>query len=247
MRGLKFKKALPIILSVLGVIGVGATVVVTINDTNRCNKNTRPHLKDDFKKAATPKAKMEVVAEGAKAYAPTIAVSVLTSACIIGSIVLSKKTEASLIAAYGIVAKSYERYKETNIKMNGQEADLAIQKQMATDMFDERNYRKGSDQLFYDEYTEEYFEGDLKTVINASYRVNEILIKRSYVTLNQLYRFMGKKEIYFGNDVGWSLKAGKKYGYEWIDIVYNKVDIDDDLECLIVSISNPPTPDFLNA
>lgn len=247
MRNLKLKKAVPIILSVLGVIGVGVTAVLSSKDTAKSMIERKTPIKEELVKTDSFKEKANIVAHKAKDYAPTIASATLTCGCIIGSMVLSKKFELSLIAAYTALENSYKKYKDTNIKMNGTENDKKIKAKMAEDVFKEQQFMSEPDkhQLFYDEFAGDYFEGDIEQVVRAEYCINKSLIKTGYATLNQFYRFMGKKEVYFGNDIGWSIKSGIKNHYNWIGIEHDKAVIDGDLECIIISLSNPPTPDFL--
>lgn len=247
MNGTRLKKTLPIILSVVGVIGVGVTAVLSARDTNRCRDCGKEPIKEGLQKTKTANEKAKVIMSNAKAYTPTIVSSVITSACVIGSIVLSKKAEIALITAYGLLEQGYKNYRDTNIKMNGKDMDHKIKVKMAEDSLKERETvsKIRNRQLFYDDFAEEYFEGDFEQVLRAEYCINKTLIKTGCATLNQFYRFMGKKEVYYGDDIGWSINAGMRKHYNWIGIEHNNVIIDGDLECMIISFSNPPAPDFI--
>lgn len=66
-------------------------------------------------------------------YLPPILMGTATVACILGSNVLNKKHQASLLSAYGMLDRSYKEYKNKVVEMYGEEADKAVEEELAKD------------------------------------------------------------------------------------------------------------------
>lgn len=99
----------------------------------------------------------------------------------------------------------------------------------------------GDPVLFYDEWSHRYFESTIEQVITAQYHINRNFVLRGYVTLNELYDFLGLEPTEYGNTVGWAVED-EMY---WIDFHQHKVLIDDELECYIIETPWGPSSDFL--
>lgn len=63
--------------------------------------------------------KKEEIKIYAKAYAPTIAVTVGSIICVLGANLLNKKQQASIAAAYGLVSTGFNKYKSKVIEVLG--------------------------------------------------------------------------------------------------------------------------------
>ena len=99
----------------------------------------------------------------------------------------------------------------------------------------------GDPVLFYDDWSGRYFESTIEQVIAAQYHINRNFVLRGYVTLNELYEFLGLETTEYGNTVGWAVED-EMY---WIDFHQHKVIMDDGLECYIIETPWGPSPDFL--
>ena len=64
---------------------------------------------------------------------------------------------------------------------------------------------------------------------------------RDYVYLNEWYEYLGIPQIESGHALGWT-RGGNldRYWQEWIDFYHEKNVIDDDLECILVTMFCEP-------
>lgn len=234
MKSINFKKIYPIMAGILGVIGVGVTAYIASVDTAKYVTKESATVTRNFKSKETKSEKKQVIKDALKTYAPTIASTVLTGACIISGTIVGHKAQIALISAYAALEQSYKRYQDKNIDINGLENHQAIKKAIAKDMFNETVVIKTETLLFYDDFLEAYFENDMETVTRAEYYINKALIKHGFATLNQYLSFLGRAPVSYGDTVGWNKHD------EWITFNHDRCTIDDDLTCLIVSFENQP-------
>ena len=180
--------------------------------------------------------KLEVVKAAAPVYIPAIATGAATIACIFGANALNKRHQAALMSAYALLDSSYKDYKNKVKDLYGEEADQKVRDDVAKDKFkdDELYHEDDGKQLFYDEYSNRYFRATNETVLRAEYEINRILAEDCYATLNEYYDLLDIPKVDHGEYVGWS--SAQMY---WINFRHEKVEIDDGLECYIISITEP--------
>ena len=103
---------MPIVLAVTGSVGVIATSVLVAKETPKTNKKLEEVIEDDKKKKLFKKGTIIV-----KSYWPAILCGVGTIGSIVASTIISKRTEASLIATATVLSQEWNKYKykgETN-------------------------------------------------------------------------------------------------------------------------------------
>lgn len=232
------------ILAILGAAGVVGTAVLVAKETPAANQKlgyARDIKGDDL-------TIVEETVTVAKCYAPAAACGAVTIACIIGSNVLSRKQQASLIAAYTMLNQSYHRYKEEAKKLYGENADKEILAEAAKENSDNiPPWIDKTKQLFYEEITDEYFESTIEDVMAAEYHLNRNFVLRGYADFNEFLKFLGIPERDGAEEIGWSMDIGFDfYGYSWVDFKHDTVQIDDGLECTIISYPFMPTADYLS-
>lgn len=246
------KRNAPLFLTCLGSMGVVATTITAVKAT--------PKALQLIEEAKTEKGetltKWETVKVAAPKYIPTVLMGTATLACIFGANALNKRQQASLISAYALLDESYKKYRRKVVELYGEETHkeivdaLAIEKAKEVGITAESicmNTCLTSDEacgdpvLFYDEWSHRYFESTIEQVIAAQYHINRNLVLRGYVTLNELYEFLGLESTDYGNTVGWTVEDE----FYWIDFHNRKVLIDDDIECYIIETPWGPSPDFL--
>lgn len=246
------KKNTSTILTCVGAAGVIATTVMAVQAT--------PKVLTLIKEEETIKGgdltKLEKVKVAGPTYIPAAVTGVATIACIFGANVLNKRYQASLISAYALLDTSFKDYKRKLKELYGQEThnniidSLAIEKaenvnvtgayfSMDCDLSIEDN--DGSEKLFYDEFSNRYFEATIEQVISAEYHLNRNYTLRGYSVLNELYEFLGLETTDNGSVLGWMPTDEGEY---WIDFNHRKVVMDDGLECYIIEMPFEPKPDF---
>ena len=75
----------------------------------------------------------------------------------------------------------------------------------------------------------------MASVINAQYHINRNLTLRGYTSINEFYEFLGLGQIEGGDDLGWMLDDLMESGIMWLDFDNRYTELDDGLECCIIS------------
>lgn len=240
------------ILTVAGSIGVVATSVMAVKAT--------PKAMDILNKAEEEKGEELTVAEKVQvagpAYIPAVMTGVATIVCIFGAGKFNKEQQAAITSAYALVDTSYKEYKKKVRELYGDETHNeiinAIMVEKAEDMQIRSGYfctscdlsveyNNGEPKLFYDEYSNRYFEATIEQVMNAEYHLNRNYILRGYAVLNELYDFLGLSETEYGDIMGW---APLDEGMYWIEFNHRKVELDNGMVCYILEMPFEPSIDY---
>lgn len=230
------------ILTCLGGAGVVVTTVLAVKATPTAIKAVEraEEIKGD------KLTKLETVRIAGPAYIPTIMTGVTTLACIFGSNVLNKRQQASLISAYALLDNSYKEYKNKVKEMFGEEGHEQVRDAIAKDHYDETDiHLEDNKELFYDEFSGQYFQSTLESVLNAEYNINREIQMGGCAALCDFYADLGVEDYDDGGVLGWS-EGGNfaRYWQSWIDFSHTKTVLDDGLECTIITIWGEPYMDF---
>lgn len=240
------------ILTSIGGVGVIATTVMAVKATPKALEK----LDTAKEEKGEELTKMEAVRVAAPSYIPTIIMGAGTLACIFGANIMNKKQQAALVSAYALIDSSFKEYKQKLKELYGEEAHENIVNAIAVEKAKEVGITAesmcantcltddescGDPVLFYEEWSGRYFESTIEQVITAQYHLNRNFVLRGYVTLNELYEFLGLETTDYGNTVGWTVED-ELY---WVDFNHKKVVLDDGLECYIVETPWGPSADFL--
>lgn len=240
----KLKRASPTIFSAVSIAGVFVTSALSAKGALDLSK------KDDRSAPPITRAKCFVTC-----FAPAVLTGAATSACIICSDRLNKKTQASLLSAYAVLRKSYEEYKEAVKEELGEEAELSVRKNISKKSLqkDQPETPEWIDSsgavLFYDEFSDRYFYRTMLEVLDAEYQLNRKFTLFGYASLNDFYNLLGLKETEFGEAVGWSVYLGSTdYGYQWIDFEHHLFEEDDPdaPDYYLIHMPFPPHQDYLS-
>ena len=250
---IKFKREIPTILTIVGVIGVAATAVLSINATTKASE-----LKQEMEeKAERELTRFETAITVLPAYIPAIVSGVATMSCIIGANILNKQQQASLASAYALASNILRQYKSKVIEMCGEETHNKIMESITIEKSEDKylyaptmvggmsldidEHDSDDTRLFYDVFSQRYFESTLCRVIQAEYYLNRDYMLRGYASLNDFYNFLGIEPTNYGKIVGSSNYNSDAY---WLDFNHRKVFIDDDLECCMIEMLYPPESGF---
>ena len=231
------------ILTCAGVVGVIATTVTAVKATPKA----LALLEQAKEEKGEDLTKLETVKIAGPAYIPSAVIGVSTIACIFGANVLNKRGQASLMSAYALVDSSYKDYKKKVNELYGEEAGGLVRAGIAKDKYEDEPPRVLEDgkRLYFDFYSDRYFEATPAEVKNAEYELNRKLMMDDCVFLNEWYYLLGLKPLTHGLDFGWSTCANSDmYWQTWVDFHHEIVVMDDGLECIIISFSQEPYPDF---
>ena len=90
--------------------------------------------------------------------------------------------------------------------------------------------------LFYDSFSERYFESTIPQVLEAEYHLNRNWALGREICVNDLYDFLGIDKIPGGEALGWFYEDG----ISWIDFNHHKTVLNDGLEVYVIDIEYPP-------
>ena len=237
-----FKKNGATMLTIVGGVGVVATTVMAVKATPKALDILAQAEKEKGEKLT----KTEVVLNAAPVYIPTAVMGATSIICIFGANMLNKKQQASLASAYAMLDNSYKRYRAKVVDMLGQDGEEEIKNEIAKDKYAGDDISVDNDkQLFYDEYSQRYFEATAYRVQKAEYEVNREINTMGYSLLNDFYEELGLDPVEGGDVLGWS-EGGNfaRYWQGWVDFSHRKVTMDDGLECWIISYFQEPYVDW---
>ena len=230
------------ILSVTGATGTILTAVLAVKATPKAMQLIEEAEKEKGEKLT----KTEVVKYVGPAYIPTILVGFGTIACIFGANVLNKKQQASLTSAYALLDNSYKEYKNKVRELLGEDSDHEIRTEIAKDHYKNEDIEVDDEkELFYDYFSERYFESTMEDVLRAEAGLNKIIAVDTGAYLNEFYDLLDIPRIHAGDELGWSngiLEA--MYWTNWVDFDHKKVEMEDGMECCIITMRQEPVIDF---
>ena len=230
------------ILTCVGGVGVVATSVLAVKATPKALRL----LEEAKQEKGEELTKFETVQVAAPAYIPAVVTGVSTLACIFGANVLNKRNQASLASAYAVLDSAFKDYKHKVNDLYGEDADANVRKELAKAKYEEDDILVDDNKmLFYDEFSERYFEATMEDVIRAEYEVNKRLSLFCGVYLNEFYELLGIPDVPYGDHLGWSSGVLMDMTWaDWLDFQHEKVIMDDGLECQIISTNVEPMYDF---
>ena len=227
------------ILTCVGAVGVVATSVMAVKATPKAIDL----LNDARKEKGEELTKLETITVAGPAYIPAVAVGVGTIACIFGANVLNKRQQAALMSAYALLDNSHKEYKKKVEELYGEEAGSRIREEIAKDNYDEDeiDLTSGKTELFYDMFSNRYFESTIEDVQRAEYQLNRAMAMRDGVSLNEFYELLDIPPIDAGDEYGWTLGGClDMYWQSWIDFTHETTTMDDGTECHIIVFQTEP-------
>lgn len=255
--GHALKKATPTILSCLGAIGVVVTVILAVKATPKALERI-----EDAKEAKNPDdseklTRMETMAACWQCYIPATVTGIATIGCIFGANVLNHRQQASLASAYALVSRSYNDYKQKVKEMAGEDVHKQIMKSLAAEKAKNMHVRscglinasslefEDADEelrLFYDSFSDRYFQATISQVLQAEYHVNRnFALMGGFVPVNMFYEFLGIETKPDLSEFGWWV-SDELY---WVDFNHSKAMVDDglngEIECYIIDMDYTPT------
>lgn len=242
------KKRSPIILTFVSVVGVVATAIAAAKATPKA----MGLIEEEEYNRGRELTKSEMVKVAAPAYIPTIVIGMSTVACIFSTNVLNKRQQTAITGAYALVDSSYRHYRGKLMEIFGMDADKAVKKGIAEDRYEEAMKNEPdyelpeNHRLYFDCFSERYFEATEDVVQDAMYQLNRILSVEDKATINDFYRLVGAPTVTGGDNIGWSQGMNfDLYLQSWIDFVFDEAKMEDGMECLIISTLQTPSADYI--
>lgn len=233
-----------LILSIGGVVGVCATTAAAIKATplaiDLINEDKKKKEDDSY-------TKMDAFKASWKCYIPTGILGMLTISTIVANHIVTAKERKAVVAAYLALNESYKKYVEGSKQVFGEDAKQKIDAEIAKETFvysqgvfmDSSTYDSDNDHeetmLFFDSYSQRYFETTLARVINAEYHINRNLMLGGFASINSYFEFLGIETISEGDEVGWCQEDLCDGGLYWLDFNNEMTELEDGLECCVIT------------
>lgn len=240
-----FKKNGNLILTGVGVVGLFSTIGTCIKET----ENNVRKIDELEKELGHKLSKKQKVRASIPNYKKTIVSGVLTTSCFVGAAIVSKRNQASLMAAYSALNKSYKAYKKEVKELYGEEADKTIKeniikKNVGTPIDEIIDEKDEVVRTFYDPIGCFHFENTISNVLNAAYRINKKYAEDGFADMDDFYKFAGIKTKYKNMDqLGWHLFYTEK---PFINIELKKCILDDGMEVILIDYIDEPEACFVD-
>lgn len=194
----------PAILTAVGVTGAVATAVLT----GRASFKAAEVLAEQ-ETGLEPKERVKLCW---KLYIPAVSVGVLTVTAIVVSNRIGTRRAAALAAAYALVEKGFDEYKEKVIEKLGDKKEQALRDELAQDRVN--RYPPDESQIIftnpdasvlcYEAYTGRYFVSDMETLRKAMNDINHQINADYYASLSDLYDRIGLEHTQVSYEMGWN-------------------------------------------
>lgn len=234
---LRTQKHSPALLFAAGIVGVGTTVVLACKATLQVEDILNQHEKDvvDLRSRAVSgkettalerRAQIDLALDLGKLYGPAILCGVTSVAALAGSQRILSKRNAGLAAAYGMLEKSYNEYRERVREQVGDDRERDIHYGLeACEIDDEDKPGKtkkvkkattGGSQYarLFDSNNVNWEPAAELNFLFLKFKqnyMNQLLASRGHVFLNDVYDELGMERTPAGAVVGW-VKDGKGSG-----------------------------------
>lgn len=231
------------ILTCLGGAGVIATTVTAVKATPKAIRLLQEAEKEKNDELTT----LEIVQVAGPSYIPAVLIGAGTLACIFGANILNKRQQAALMSAYALLDNTYKEYQKKVEELYGEGSDREIKNEIAKDHYDEEEDYGDGLELFYDEFSQRYFRSTELDVLKAEYNLNRILSESCGAFLNEFYDLLKLDVVDYGDYLGWSTcELVESYWACWVDFRHTKVEMEDGMECTIITFMQEPIFDFEN-
>lgn len=236
------KKHSSTILTVVGSVGVIGTTVLAVKATPKAMSL----INEAKEEKGCELTAIETVKVAWKPYIPATITGISTIACIFGANYLNTRTQASLMSAYALLDSSYREYIKKAEELTEDNQEVDIKREVIKSKFDKNMPLHTEKELFFDYQSMRYFESTMEEVKRAEYIFNQNFAMSGFACVNELYDILGLERVDYGYQLGWSTVLNDDvYGHDGLKFEYEKVELDDGLECWIITTPCQPTLDYM--
>lgn len=246
----EFDKHSPEILTGLGVTGMFASVIFSIQATPKVMKSIEEKKKELNKEKLTVG---EAVEACWKHYIPTAITLATSTACVIGANSVNTRRNAALAAAYSISETALTEYRDKVKEIMGENKEKDIRADIERDKVNsdkpgtatQVEFVRSGDQLFKESISGRYFRSTREKVNRAELELQRMMLPTDpfdttggYVTMDDIYIALGLPTT--GDDRVWYLKDG----YITFDLI--PVFTDDGDTCTVLTYGGRKPKPYMN-
>lgn len=230
----------PEILTGIGLVGMGATVVLAVKATPKAMRLIEEAKENSEQEEFT---KIDAVKAGWKPYIPVAVTGVISATCFVGARTIGTKRTAALAAAYKISEKALHEYKDAVIDTIGEKKaqqvkEKVVENRLAESPVSEQKVivTKKGETLFYDMWNDRYFTSDINFIRKAINELNRNMMydMSGYYSLNEFYSKIGINESKAGDVLGWRLEDGLP------EVELTAMKTEDEEPCLAIDFTIAP-------
>ena len=218
----------PTAFSWYGVIGVAATGVLTFFATKKWME--REKEKEESESTLKEAAKTALI------FAPPAIAAAASSFCIMHGNNKAMGTISNLTYANNFLSSKFDKTKAAAAGMALGEARNQLSRQtdipkrigkylFSDDPNEVEDY--GKPVIFYDTFTEDWFESTIFDVMMAEEELHKIFALRGYVSVAELQVFRNTEVKPWTTECGWDDDIGYKKGYLWVEFAHHRRFLDD--------------------
>ena len=242
-----FKQNSPTILTVIGCVGVGITAIMAARDTMRAMRKIEDDSYQAFQRNRTVTlSTKEKIKIAAPCYIPTALTGLSTMLCICGANKLNRNMQKSLTSAYVLLDQSYKEFRKSVREVHGEDGEIEVIKNISYKKAAELGVPEYNDSdVFFDFFSLQFFNSKLSKIKEVETIANDMLRTHGYISLKTMYSLIGVDTFGTDNLLGWSVGAGKAYGYDHIEIDVDEMIREDGSKYYILDFVHTPTEDYL--
>lgn len=237
----------PTILTTIGVIGTVSTAILAGRASFQAADIIRLKEASDDERGAIGGTPREVMEERVKLvwklYIPAATMGVATVACVIGANRVGARRAAGLAAAYSIIERNFDDFKDKVQEKIGEKKTEAIHDEIAQDRVDQVTYPddvklSGLDegQLCLDMFGDRRFRHTYEGIRAAENDLNHNLIHNGTATLADFYSHLGLDAPPFSEELGWNADR-------MLEVRLSSV-LREGLPWIAMSFKNDPRPNY---
>lgn len=259
--GAKVAENSPAILTTLGIVGIGVTVVLAVKGTVKALQKldeTVEHidvtdsvnLRTEVKDLPTVLTKKETVKTVWKCYIPTVTAGTASIACILWANKITGKRAAALASLASIYETTLKGYESKIVEVVGEKKATEIKDEVRKEAVKKNppkenniEYTGRGNSLCYDAFIGRYFYSDIEAIRKSVNDIREMLFSSMWVDLNEFYYSLGLERVGCGDILGWNIDRP-------IEIEFTSMLTDEDspygngVPCLIMDFRVGPRYDF---
>lgn len=175
-----------------------------------------------------------------KLYIPAATTGVLTIVCIIGANRIGSRRAAAIAAAYSIMDKAFEEYREKVVEKFGKNKEQAARDEIAQDRVARNPIGSrevvivaGGDVECFDSFSGRYFKSNMESIKAAQNELNHKINNDYYASLSDLYNLLGLAQTKYSDEVGWNCD-------KLLEIEFSTVLSEDSKPCLCLTYRVDP-------
>lgn len=252
------KKHSPEILTGIGIAGMVTSTALAVKATPKAlilieeeKRRQNQELLEEAKSNGNEIAHidklhpMEVIKTTWKCYIPAAVTGTMSILCLVGASSVSARRNAALATAYTLSETAMKDYREKVIETIGEKKETAVKDAVAKDKIEKNPVvnnevviTNNGETLCYEVISGRYFKSDIDKIEKAVNEANRRLLLDSYISLNDLYDWLGLDHTKIGDDLGWKIDQGM------IEVYFSAQLAADGTPCIVVDYDKMPQYDF---